>query len=165
MVSKYLPPFLSTPKMIEAFWMCLSIALVIYITISELRKRRKNKNRKITKGEEYVLNIIIRTDLGMSKGKVVSQVGHAITGILTYLIENRRIYDVWKNCGEPKIALKGNIGEINDVVTKAREKGVHVYRVYDAGKTQVPSGSNTVVAIGPAPKSTMSLLTGNLKLY
>lgn len=37
--------------------------------------------------------------------------------------------------------------------------------VRDAGHTQVASGSKTVIAIGPAPKSVLNEITGHLKLY
>jgi peptidyl-tRNA hydrolase len=37
--------------------------------------------------------------------------------------------------------------------------------VLDAGRTQVAAGSKTVLAVGPAPKTKIDTITGNLKLY
>lgn len=36
--------------------------------------------------------------------------------------------------------------------------------VQDAGRTQIASGSATVLGIGPAPKSVVDSVTGHLKL-
>jgi PTH2 family peptidyl-tRNA hydrolase len=38
------------------------------------------------------------------------------------------------------------------------------YIVHDAGRTQIPAGSQTVLAIGPGPKSEVDKVTGHLKL-
>ena len=36
--------------------------------------------------------------------------------------------------------------------------------IHDAGRTQIASGSATVLGIGPAPKSKVDEVTGSLKL-
>lgn len=36
--------------------------------------------------------------------------------------------------------------------------------ISDGGRTQIPSGSHTVLGIGPAPKSVIDKVTGSLKL-
>ena len=38
------------------------------------------------------------------------------------------------------------------------------YLVYDAGKTQIPAGSQTVLAIGPGLIEELDALTGTLRL-
>ena len=38
------------------------------------------------------------------------------------------------------------------------------YIVHDAGRTQIAAGSQTVLAIGPAPKGDIDKLTGHLSL-
>ena len=38
------------------------------------------------------------------------------------------------------------------------------YIVHDAGRTQIAAGSQTVLAIGPAPKSEIDQITGHLPL-
>jgi peptidyl-tRNA hydrolase len=46
----------------------------------------------------------------------------------------------------------------------ALQAGMPCYLVHDAGRTQIPAGSQTVLAIGPAPKSKVDQLTGHLRL-
>jgi PTH2 family peptidyl-tRNA hydrolase len=46
----------------------------------------------------------------------------------------------------------------------AEQASLPCYLVHDAGRTQIPAGSQTVLAIGPAPKSKIDQLTGHLKL-
>ena len=47
---------------------------------------------------------------------------------------------------------------------RAVSAGMPTYIVHDAGRTQIPAGSQTVLAIGPAPKSLIDQITGHLKL-
>ena len=46
----------------------------------------------------------------------------------------------------------------------ARSLGVVAEVIADAGRTQIEPGSLTVLGIGPAPKSVIDGITGNLKL-
>ena len=48
---------------------------------------------------------------------------------------------------------------------QAEEIGLAAVIIYDAGKTQVESGSATVLGIGPAPADIIDKITGHLKLY
>lgn len=47
----------------------------------------------------------------------------------------------------------------------AKAAGVNHHVVMDAGRTQVASGTRTVLAVGPAPVELVNKLTGHLKLY
>lgn len=47
---------------------------------------------------------------------------------------------------------------------EAMKKEVPVVSIRDAGRTQVPSGSLTVVAVGPARLADVDKITGHLKL-
>lgn len=49
------------------------------------------------------------------------------------------------------------------VKAKAKDAGLRVYVVQDAGRTQVPAGSKTVLAI-IGPKSKLSPVISDLKL-
>ena len=55
-------------------------------------------------------------------------------------------------------------GELLSVMTKAKNNNVNYYLVMDAGRTQIPSGSKTVLAVGPGRESLVNLVTGSLKL-
>ena len=51
-----------------------------------------------------------------------------------------------------------------DLAAKASSLGMPTYIVCDAGRTQIAAGSQTVLAIGPAPKSLVDQVTGHLRL-
>lgn len=44
------------------------------------------------------------------------------------------------------------------------QMGLPTYIVHDAGRTQIAAGSQTVLAIGPGPKTTIDRVTGHLSL-
>jgi PTH2 family peptidyl-tRNA hydrolase len=50
------------------------------------------------------------------------------------------------------------------LAAKAQAAGLMTYTVADAGRTQIAAGSHTVLAIGPAPKSEIDVVTGHLSL-
>ena len=52
----------------------------------------------------------------------------------------------------------------DDLAEKALAAGLPAYIVCDAGRTQIAAGSQTVLAVGPAPKSVVDAITGHLKL-
>lgn len=70
-----------------------------------------------------------------------------------------------ENTAEGKIALKVNgedkMMKLKDEATKL---GLPTYVVIDAGRTQIPSGSKTVLAIGPGPVNEIDKVTKQLKL-
>jgi peptidyl-tRNA hydrolase len=47
---------------------------------------------------------------------------------------------------------------------QAMSLGLCARIIHDAGRTQIASGSATVLGIGPAPKSMVDQITGGLKL-
>ena len=52
-----------------------------------------------------------------------------------------------------------------DLSALAREVGLTVSVIQDAGRTQIAPGSRTVVGIGPGPVELIDQVTGHLKLY
>jgi len=122
-----------------------------------LRRRR---------GKEYKQIIIIRTDLGMNKGKIAAQASHA--SVSAYLLTKNKYSDIankWVDNGQKKIVLRVS-GE-KDLISqfqKAVESGIPAIIISDAGKTQIPSGSKTAVGIGPWNEEELDRLFGDLKL-
>ncbi|KAK5119336.1 hypothetical protein LTR85_007692 [Meristemomyces frigidus] len=97
--------------------------------------------------EECKLVLVVRTDLGMTKDP-----SHPIL---------RR----WERLGQAKVALK--VDSEDDVLmlqAQAVSLGLCAQVIHDAGRTQIASGSATVLGIGPAPKSKIDEVTGHLKL-
>lgn len=54
--------------------------------------------------------------------------------------------------------------ELELLQAQAISLGVVAEQIADAGRTQIASGSHTVLGIGPAPKSVIDQITGKLKL-
>ncbi|KAM0675593.1 hypothetical protein GVAV_000959 [Gurleya vavrai] len=138
--------------------------LLTTFLIYRWRRNKIKRSKTIYKYDNLVLKLIIRSSLNMGKGKIASQVGHAVSGIMEHLFKNKDILKAWKENGQPKIVLKANDEEIFDVEKKAKKAGINTYKVFDAGRTQIKSGSFTVLAIGPAEDETLRLISGNLKL-
>ncbi|PRP80984.1 putative peptidyl-tRNA hydrolase [Planoprotostelium fungivorum] len=130
--------------------------------------------------EEYIphkMLFIVRTDLKMGAGKVAAQVGHATLGgykraiqiELIFALENRGAVKMWSSGGQAKIAVK--IPRLSSTYSirlairdKAEELGISHYIVMDAGRTQVASGSKTVMALGPDSVEKIDSITRHLKL-
>lgn len=116
--------------------------------------------------EACKLVLVVNHGLKMGKGKIAAQVGHASIGAMTSIGEHDRPrLAAWLASGQRKVCVKGDDAEhliaLHDV---AKKEGLPTAMVRDAGHTQIPSGSLTVVSIGPAEASRIDRLTGELKL-
>ncbi|KXN71807.1 PTH2-domain-containing protein [Conidiobolus coronatus NRRL 28638] len=117
--------------------------------------------------EEFKLVLVIRTDLGMTKGKVAAQCSHATLACYKDSMENNEeVLEEWEYNGQPKITLKcDSEEEMVKLQAKARSLGLCAHSIKDAGRTQIPAGSRTVLGVGPGPVSMVNSVTGHLKLY
>jgi len=117
-------------------------------------------------GEENKMVLVVRNDLNMTKGKIAAQVGHAVLGAYKKgLKKDLPAMKRWSSGGQSKVAVKVNSEEeLLAIEKKAKEERILCYVVLDAGRTQIPSGSKTVLAVGPAPRSKVDKVTGQLKL-
>merc|ERR1719499_279272 len=117
--------------------------------------------------EHTKLVLCARSDLKMKTGKIAAQCSHATLGVVKKVETegDDLLLQIWRNYGQPKIVTKiKSPGELKELKQKAIDAGVPYYVVCDAGRTQVPSGSYTVLAVGPAPDSILQPITGSLKL-
>lgn len=107
--------------------------------------------------------LIVRTDLGMGKGKMAAQAAHG--SVMAYLKADPEARAEWVETGMKKIVLKTD-SEIKlvSIFHKAKKLGLPAALVQDAGHTQIDPGSKTVVGIGPAEESELDKVTGELKL-
>lgn len=115
---------------------------------------------------EYKQVIVVRADLGMSKGKTCAQVAHASLGSAEKAREHvKEWYDAWWREGQKKVVVKV-AGEMELYELYEQAKGVRLpcYIVNDAGLTELPPGTTTTLGIGPAPNEKMDKVTGHLKL-
>lgn len=111
---------------------------------------------------------LVRTDLQMGKGKIASQVAHAAILLYKESVKNKNSYlTTWLRWGQPKIVLKvdKNCEEtMNRVYNSAIKNNLTVCKVHDSGKTQIDSGSLTVVGIGPNKVQDIDEITNQFKL-
>lgn len=114
--------------------------------------------------ERYKLVFLVRTDLGMTPGKIAAQVGHASIG--AYKQCPKSILDKWEESGQAKIVLQ--VDSLEQLLTLdqcAKALGLLTHSIEDAGRTQVEPGSVTVCAIGPDSDARINQVTGTLKLF
>ncbi|CAK7272178.1 hypothetical protein SEPCBS57363_005000 [Sporothrix epigloea] len=177
-------------------------------TSSKKKKKSSKDKDKVAKhthshsgDEECKLVLVVRTDLGMTKGeyraalaavvpvsfinylaaqmltrtgKIAAQCGHAT--LACYKILRRaaerdptssaaKLLQRWERRGQAKIAVQAK-GEdtLLTLMGTAHSLGVTAEVIADAGRTQIESGSLTVLGVGPAPKSLVDKITGHLKL-
>ncbi|KAF9769829.1 hypothetical protein IL306_012686 [Fusarium sp. DS 682] len=122
-------------------------------------------------GEECKLVLVVRTDLGMTKGKIAAQCSHATLACYKALSRapanspQSQILKRWERLGQAKIAVQvKSQDEMLELRRKARSLGITAEVIQDAGRTQIEAGSMTVLGVGPAPRSLVDQVTGGLKL-
>ena len=124
-------------------------------------------------GGEVRMALIVRSDLGMLKGKSAAQCAHAAVSLYRQMHDNPQseshnptMLGRWANGGQAKIVLKcSSLEEMEELLMKAVSLNINNYLVVDAGRTQIASGSETVLGLGPAPRSVLDQVTGDLRLY
>jgi PTH2 family peptidyl-tRNA hydrolase len=110
------------------------------------------------------LALIVRTDLGMGRGKIAAQVAHAAVAAALGSLGGPDFAE-WLRDGQPKVVLKVTSGEdLQDLAGQARAAGLPVELIRDAGRTQLTPGTLTCCAIGPAASDRIDALTGGLSL-
>ena len=105
-------------------------------------------------------------DLKMGKGKIAAQACHASFAAIENAQKRWNDWFIrWLRNGQPIIVVKAESKEeIDDIIRRAKRKKIPCGVVKDAGRTQVPSGTKTAIAIGPGPQKEVDELTGTLKL-
>jgi len=88
----------------------------------------------------------------MTKGKIAAQCGHAT--LMCYKAASRYAPGLvrrWETYGQTKVAVqvKGGEEELLMLQAQALSLGVVAKIVHDAGRTQIASGSATVLGLGP----------------
>jgi PTH2 family peptidyl-tRNA hydrolase len=99
-------------------------------------------------------------------GKIAAQCGHATLACYkTSLKSSNAALKRWERQGQAKVALQvKSEDEMMELMGKALSLGIVAEVIADAGRTQIASGSHTVLGVGPAPKSVVDKVTGHLKL-
>ncbi len=115
---------------------------------------------------KYKQVIAIRTDIRMSKGKLAVQVAHAaVEAVLNCLKIREEWVKEWLREGAKKVVVRGGSeSDLLKLVEEARELGLPTSIIRDAGLTELPPGTLTAIAIGPAPSDLVDKITRRLKL-
>ncbi|KAI9028028.1 peptidyl-tRNA hydrolase PTH2-domain-containing protein [Hyaloraphidium curvatum] len=115
----------------------------------------------------YKMALIVRTDLGMGKGKAAAQCSHAaLAAYKSLLRSDPALLEEWEDEGSPKIVLKvDSEAEMLARMAEAQRRGVVAKSILDAGRTQIAAGSRTVAAIGPARGAAVDEVCRGLKLF
>lgn len=111
---------------------------------------------------------VVNGELAMGVGKTAGQVAHAAVGLYRVMMEKQQQYaDLlisWEQMGETKIVVKGqNAAHLTELASKASTLGLPIFTVHDAGKTQVASGTLTVLGI-MGKVDLINQVTGQLQL-
>ena len=118
---------------------------------------------------------MVDNSLKMRTGKICSQVGHAC---MMFLVTDDpresefsksmldQDFEAWMEGGMKKCILRAESSdELNKVEQQARDAGLHVRSVIDAGLTTFGGRpTKTCVAIGPSDSNVIDSVTGKLKL-
>ena len=130
-------------------------------------------NKSITSNRstnEPSVYIIINDNLKMSKGKIIAQSAHGILKMNRFLMSNEINHQSWLTCGEKIVALKADLSIINELMITYAEQinksnTLNVFPIYDAGRTQVESGSLTVLITTPITLDKKPEILSKLSLF
>jgi len=115
---------------------------------------------------EYKMVIVTREDLKLSPGKLAAQVAHAaVNCALITKKDNSKWLSKWQNEGAKKVVVKvESVDGFFVLKEKAERFKISTSLIEDAGHTEIPAGTKTVLGIGPAPNNIIDQVTGNLPI-
>ena len=115
---------------------------------------------------EYKMVIVTRKDLKLSSGKLAVQVAHAAVNCAIYTKKkNKTWFNKWQNEGGKKAVVKvEKLEDYYPLKEKAEKLDIVTCIIQDAGHTEIPAGTKTVLGIGPAPSNLVDQVTGDLTL-
>ena len=99
------------------------------------------------------VHVLIRQDLGMTRGKICAQGAHAVLGLYKELLERDPVaYTQWASLDFEQATYSAMSSEdLYKAQAAARRIGIPgAYVVCDAGRTQIAPMTPTVCALGPA---------------
>ena len=117
---------------------------------------------------DYKQVIIVRSDLGMGKGKIAAQVSHAsLESAIKAKEKNEwnKWFQKWRQAGGKKIIVKVNSEkDLINLKADLQTQNIPHALIKDAGHTQVPPNTKTCLGIGPAPTQKIDPYTKELDL-
>ncbi len=110
--------------------------------------------------------IVIRKDLKMGVGKIVSQACHAcLESSEEVRTRNPSLWRLWHSEGAKKVVVKVlSLEELLEIKDKASRMRLPNSLIVDRGLTQIDPNTPTTLGIGPAKTEDIDKITKNLKL-
>lgn len=104
--------------------------------------------------KEMSAYIIVNDTLKMSKGKIASQSSHGVLSMHRFLFSNNINHLKWLSNGEKIVVVKSSQENMEQLLLEYSDKlpnpnTLNLFPIYDAGRTEVESGSLTVIASTP----------------
>ncbi len=99
-------------------------------------------------------------------GKIAAQCSHATLACYKRIkTESTQVLRTWEHTGQTKVAVQvKSERELETLQAQAWRLGLVAELVHDAGRTQIASGTATVLGVGPGPNSVVDRVTGGLRL-
>jgi PTH2 family peptidyl-tRNA hydrolase len=120
----------------------------------------------MNKDFEYKMVLVTRENLKLTSGKLAAQVAHAaVDCALSTKQKNPKWFKKWMKEGGKKAVVKVESEEaFYPLKEKAESLGIEATIIQDAGHTEIPAGTKTVLGLGPAPDNLIDQVTGSLSL-
>lgn len=115
---------------------------------------------------EYKQVLVAREDLDMSRGKLAVQVAHAsLSAAEKARTEKKEWFQKWRKEKQKKVVVKVDSEEkLYELKEQAKNLDIPNKLVIDAGLTELPPETPTVLGVGPGPNDIIDKVTGDLKL-
>jgi len=122
--------------------------------------------------EDPIIMYLVVHDIGMSAGKMAAQVGHAVGMLyIKYMMhigllsdQKLKIWQEWQEDSFRKVTLTANDSKWNKLKSQLPDLGIEHSMVIDAGLTEIPRGSETVIGVWPMRKSSRPPLLRKLQV-
>ena len=110
---------------------------------------------------------LCRVDLQLSPGKLAVQCAHAaIESLKRAKKTHSRMVQRWNESASRKVCLAvEDESELEHFLELVQEASLPFALIKDAGLTEVPPGTVTVLGVGPGPRHTMDSLFRSLRAY
>lgn len=107
--------------------------------------------------------MVVNEALSLLRGKLAAQVAHA--AVQGFLEASSGAQKSWLAAGMPKVVVQvSSEQEVLSLAQQARQAGLPIALIKDAGKTVVAPGTVTCLCIGPAHAEDIDPITGKLEL-
>lgn len=163
--------FLYTANIIFSFltpmsdYIFLSIIASLFVYILYTKRLSSSSSNRSKTANKISVCMVVNKSLKMSTGKIVAQIGHALFNVVATFNQKQELYDSWKE-GQDDIDLyEASIEEIKSLSSVLHKHNIPYSKIIDAGRTQIPSGSNTVLIVGPGKSNEISTLISHLQPF